>query len=524
MHLQAPHCPSCGAPLDVPEGVTRVTCPYCSCTLVVDHERISTRRGPRAPEPEDTHPPYPEPEATSWAHATTRFELSVIEQRVPEAKGEVFAGVPLEGERFALVSLRIIDKEGAGVAWPLEAAFTALKTSLENDGDPGLAGNLALEALCQKPFEHRLEAAVLLFEPRHMRVTPWAAGWAEGLVWASSEEGRAVKVGPHHGPLERKSLRERGSHFENGAPVFLAHDDVVVMASAGLVGRGGRGAGDGARVLYEVLNAHLGEAPLRVVTLVKNGFWPPFQRHVSSRPAPTGDVRVAAVRAVPRPLAERLPPSLTVETHRSRRYELSLLKQPGDLTRVLPLHDDRAVLVWLSGPALPAAALDTACAAVTAVLDRRQHGDNENPRQAGREALKALGTEDVQLAVIQLFDRHLRVKYFRHGWKQPVALGPRGWRGDSMQQFDGGGEATVAQGHRLFFPGAASYEGEHGLLEDLARVWPGGRASRLYEALLNHWKTRKTPVALEAVARAVCSDEPDAPLGGLALVTGLQDD
>ena len=60
-----------------------------------------------------------------------------------------------------------------------------------------------------------------------------------------------------------------------------------------------------------------------------------------------------------------------------------------------------------------------------------------------------------------LVDAFERVKYFRAGWKQPLGLSGRGVRdGSAGQQFDEGGEATVADGCRLFFPGGLQYEGQ----------------------------------------------------------------
>jgi len=433
--------------------------------------------------------------------------------------------VELADDRFALVSLRAVDRDGAPLAVALEGAFEALKSSLESDGDPGLAANLALEALCKRPFDHRLECSILLFEPRHMRVTPYGAG-TEGATWASGEEGRCVALDGHRQALERKALREAGDHFHNGRPILLASNDLVLLPSPGFVGKGARGYGDGLRALYDVANAHLGEEPLRVVTLAKNAFWEDFQRHRDSRPRPAGDVRLAAVRAIPPPLATSLPSQLKVTGLRSRRFELALLTSPGDQVRLLPLHGDRQVAVWLSPiqGALPPGAFDAACAAVLELLDRKDYGDNENPRRAGRDAYarmgEGLGPDQVRLAVVQLFDQHERVKYFRAGFKQPVSLGSRGVKADGMQQFDEGGEATVHEGHRLFFPGRLEYEGERSTAPQLAEVWTGGKASRLYEALFSHWKTNKTTAALEALARAALSDVPDADVAGMALVTG----
>ncbi|MFO0595521.1 MAG: hypothetical protein U0228_09460 [Myxococcaceae bacterium] len=527
VRLQAPHCPSCGAPIDVPVGAARVTCGYCNTSLVIDEERVSTRRPPPPPRPasDDDEAPFPEPDATLWAKVFPRFELSIIEQKIPQALPELFVGLELGDERFAFVSLRVVDKDGKPLAFDLQPAFDALRTSLEDDGDPGLAGNLALEALCQKPFDHRLECAVVLFEPRHMRVTSYAAGFASGLIWASGEEGRTITIDGNRAPLERKMLREASDHFSNSRPVHLAARDLVLIPSAGFMGRGARGYSEGPRVLHEVANAQLGEEPLRVVTLAKNAFWSEFQRHRRSVTAPVGDVRIAAVRAVSPPLATALPPGFVSKQFKSRRYELSVLARPGDALELVPLHSDRQVLVWLSstrGP-LPEGALQRALVPLKAVLDG-DTGDNENPRRAGREALEALqasGNDSLRLAVVQLFDQYERVKYFRHGWKQPLSLGNRGVRGDGMQQFDEGGEATVHEGHRLFFPGELVFEGQHSDAQHFATHWRGGKASRLYEALGAHWKTRKTERALQQLALAAVSDEPGASVGGLMLVTGV---
>lgn len=526
MRIQAPHCPSCGAPLEVPEGASRVTCGYCNSNLVIEAERVSTRRPKHVPHAseEDDETPYPEPDATLWAKVYPRFELSVIEQKIPQAVPELFAGLELGDERFAFVSLRVVDKDGRPLAHALDGAFEALRQSLEDDGDPGLAANLALETLCRKTFDHRLECAVALFAPKHMKVTTYSAGVSAGLLWASGEEGRTVSIDSHHGALERKMLRESSDHFSNGRVIQLAAGDLILIPSAGYLGRGARGYSEGPRVLNEIANAQLGEEPLRVVTLAKNAFWAEFQKQRRSINAPVGDVRLAAVRAISPPLATSLPDDVKPRSFRSRRYEVSGLVGAADAVELVPLHSDRQVLVWLSpvSGGLPEGALQTVVGAIKEVLDG-QTGDNENPRRAGREAIAALGLppDSVRLAVIQFFDAYERVKYFRHGWKQPLALGPRGVRGDGMQQFDEGGEATVHEGSRLFFPAALVYEGQHGEAGALANVWRGGKASRLYEALTLHWKTKKTERALQQLALAARSDEPDAPLTGLALVTGV---
>jgi LSD1 subclass zinc finger protein len=531
MRIQAPHCPACGAPLDVPLGAPRVTCGYCNTSLVIEEERVSTRRQrPEAPRPgteEDDEQPYPEPDATLWAKVFPRFELSIIEQKIPQAVPEHFAGLELGEERFAFISLRVVDKDGKPLAHDVSGAFEALRGSLEEDGDPGLAANLALEALCQRPFDHRLECAIALFEPRHMRVVTYAAGVSSGLLWASGEEGRTLSIDGHRGPLERKMLREAADHFSNGRVIHLAAGDLILIPSAGFMGRGARGYSEGARVLHDVANAQLGEEPLRVVTLAKNAFWVEFQRHRRSVTAPVGDVRVAAIRAIAPRLVSALPTDVAPRTLRTRRFELSVLSRQVDAVELVPLHSDRHVLVWLSPVkgGLPEGALQATLATVKAVLDG-ETGDNENPRQAGRDALAALEQsglprDAVRLCLIQCFDAYKRVKYFRHLWKQPLSLGQRGVRGDGMQQFDEGGEATVDEGHRLFFPGELVYENQHSVAESLATVWRGGKASRLYEALSVHWKTRKTEKALVQLAHAALSDEPKGSVGGLALVTGV---
>lgn len=534
VRIQALHCPSCGAPLDAAPGAPRATCAFCQAVLVVHEERVSTTRGVPPPaaerKPEDPVAPYPEPDVTLSNFVAPRFELSFLEQPIPGAPPEVFAGFELGDQRFALVYLRVVDEQGHGAPADLKAAFAALKESLEADADPGLAANLALEALCQKPFPHRLECSVALFEPRHMRVVLYNAGCRDAVFWASSEEGRAMTPGTPHDALERKFLREARDHFQNHPPVHLAAHDVIVMASAGFCGRGRGSSTNGVRVLTDTLNGQLGEEPLRVVTLAKNGFWEDFQehrrRHEKAELSPLGHVKLAAVRAVLPPQADALPDELTLHPLKSRKFELALLARPHDEFALVPLHADRQVLIWLSPVtgALPPQAFAKARAAIVDLLDRPDYGDNENPRQAGRNAYDALGVKPdaVRMAVVQLFDQYERVKYYRAGWKQPIGLGARGVRdGSAGQQFDEGGEATVNAGVRLFFPGTLKYEGQHGSPASFATVWSGGKASRLYEAFTQHWKTKKSNLALEKLARAARSDAPDSDLSGMLIVTGV---
>lgn len=519
MRLQAPHCPSCGAPIDVPVGVARVTCGYCQTSLVVEAESVSTRGHPRpAPAEPPEHPPFPEPDATLRNWAVPRFELSLIEQPIPESVPEIFAGFELPEERFCFLSMRLVDAEGAAVKAPLDAAFAAVKSSLENDGDPGLAANLALETLCTGPFQHRLEIAMALFDPSRMKVTPYAAGCREALAWASSEEGRTLVISGHSHPLERKSLRERGNHFENGRPLHLAANDLVLFPSPGFLGRGAKGYGNGLRSLTDTTNEHLGEEPLRVVTLAKNAFWEDFQKNVWSRPRPTGDVKLVAVRAVLPELATTTPPG-KLETFKTKKYEAAMLTQPGERLSLVPLPEERHALIWLAATVTDEE-WKRACDAVVAVLNPG-HRDNDNARDAGRAGLETLsGAPEARILVAHLSDQYQRVKWFRQGWKQPVQLGPRGVRGDGHQAFDEGGEATVHEGHRLFFPGTLAYEGQPGTAEQLAEVWRGGKASRLYEAFERHWKTKRSGPALEQLVRAATSDAPGS-FTGFALISGV---
>lgn len=503
----------------MPVGVSRVTCGYCQTSLVVEAEAVSTRgyHGP-PPAKEAKAPPYPEPEATLRNWAVPRFEVSLIEQQVPEAVPEIFAGFELPEQRFAFVSMRVADADGVPQPVPLTAAFDVLRESLEADQDPGLAANLALEALCRGAFSHRLEVAIALFDPARMKVTPYSAGCRDALAWASSEEGRTITISGHGGALERKSLRERGGHFDNGRAIQLAASDLVLFPSPAFFGRGTKGYGNGQRALHETANAHLGEEPLRLVTLAKNAFWEDFQKNVWSRPTPGGDVKLVAVRALLPELVTTAAP--TQQGFKTRCYECAVMAQPDDRLTLLPLEVDRHALVWLSATVTDEE-WKRCCDAVTQVLGRRD-GDNDNARDAGRRALETLtGAPNATVLVVHLSDRYRRVKWFRQTWKQPLQLGPRGVRTEgSHQAFDEGGEATVEEGSRLFFPGTLELAGHPSTAEQLAAEWPGGKASRLYEAFERHWKTKRSGPALERLWRAAVSDRPSSPLG-FALVTGL---
>lgn len=524
MRLQAFHCPSCAARLDINPGAGKVKCAYCGNSLLVEDNAVSSSAHAAHAGKSEEKPAYPEPGATLYTREAARFEMSVIEQKIPEGTPDRFTHIELGDERFALVYLRFVDANGAPVAGQLETPFQDLRQSLESDGDPGLAANVALDGLCRGSFANRMECAILMFEPRHMTMTAYNAGCRDAVWWVSNEEGRSICPNSYHDALERRMLREARDHFSNSSPVHLAAGDLFVAVSAGFAGRGGSGRWpSGISSLTEVLNDHLGEDPLRVVTLAKNAFWAKRNSWTDGG-APCGDVKIAGVRAIPPPLAAKIPGEGKIEVLRTRKYEIAHVKGPRDQAKLLPLHGDRQVFVWISPAAgeIPAGAFDAASRAILAVLDG-DTGDNDNPRCAGRDAYAAmkLSPAQVRMAVIQTLDIHGRVKYFRAGWKQPVALGPRGLKSDyGQQQFDEGGEATVHPGARLFFPGPLVYEGEHHLGESFGQTWEGGKASRLYEAMGDHWKTKRSDMALEKLALAAASDAKVADVVGMAVVTG----
>lgn len=510
MALRAYFCPCCGARLDPPSQRV-VACAYCDARLEADVEHV-TGQAPAA------EMAQPEARLSQWT--APRFEVSLLEQTL-EPSPELFIPVELPEDRFALVSLRVVDAKDRALEHPLP--LDAIRESLAEEPDPGLAANRALEWCCQQPqgFPHRLEVAILLFDPQRATLVAYSAGCQGSLWWMSSEEGRCIDAGDGRGPLERKTLREARDHFGNSRTLYLAGGDLVVLVSAGYAGRGGGAYSGGLYGLTEALNEQLGEDPLRVVTLAKNAFWE--KRAPAAREEPlAGPIRVAAVRVLPPPEAAA-PNAALIQRFGTRRFELAVFAGAGDHLELLPLHDERWVLLWLSDDGLEVAPSRSSAAreAVLEVLDRRDHADNENPREAGRRALERAG--GLSLQVIQLFDRWNRVKYFRSGFRQALALGARGLRDPaSMQQFDEGGEVTVGPGERLLFPGRLAYHGDAPTAEALAERWPGGKASRLYQALADHWKTPRAAAALELLARAALSDQPGSSAAGLGLVGGLR--
>jgi len=65
----------------------------------------------------------------------------------------------------------------------------------------------------------------------------------------------------------------------------------------------------------------------------------------------------------------------------TERFQLDLWANPLDAVEILPLHNQRWVLVWLSGDGLEIepGALQQVRERVLEILDRPDYGDNENP-------------------------------------------------------------------------------------------------------------------------------------------------
>src|SRR5690606_18923461 len=133
----------------------------------------------------------------------------------PEAGREVFAPVPLEGERFAIYYLRLVDEKGRSLPEDPAPATERLSASLQEDGDPGLAAWLALEAMAERGYCDGLELVITLFDPERARVLAYNAGCQESLWWVSHEEGRCVSFMTPHRVLERRMLRESRDYFSN---------------------------------------------------------------------------------------------------------------------------------------------------------------------------------------------------------------------------------------------------------------------------------------------------------------------
>ena len=512
--LNSLYCPGCGAPLD-PGEQTRFRCEYCNSVLQVHHRRIQQTEAPTDNPSGLDLPQLPLSELSS--SDSGRFELSVLEQAMPGSDPDGFFPLPLAQGRFALIYLRLIDEKGKTKIGDLPALTQVVRESLEDEEDPGLAAYHALESLFQRPFDGKLEVAIALFSPNRSSVTVYNAGCQSSLWWVSSEEGRVIDLFRAYPPLERKMLRQANDHFSNCPPCYLASNDLFVLVSAAYAGRGGGPYANGTRSLLDSLNQHLGEHPLRVVTLAKNAYWENLSPAAKDKPL-SGHLRVAAVRALPPPNSAPLGLEDRFRTFNFGPFETVFLSSPGESLSFHTLHDNRGCFIWTDTQDEPT--VDRMTQAVLEVLDRRDHGDNENPREAGRRALAQLENPQVRLLVLQLFPQWGRVKWFRSSWHQPLGLGPRGLKDVARaQMFDGGGEASLDERARMLFTGDLPLAGEAPDAQELARQWHGGKASALYDTLFAHWRTTKGERALSKIAQAVRADCPNATLSGLALVT-----
>lgn len=506
------HCPSCGAPVKGGEGKNLTTCEFCDCTLLISGRKITEQKTEQAAEGASAHTP---PSALI-AEEIGRFELSILEQLTEDSSPDGFAGLALPAERFALIFLRVTDAQAQTIGQDYHSLLERLKASLVEHEDPGLAAYELLEFLSDQLADFRLEVQIVLFEPKTSSVLVYNAGGLRSIYWVSGEEGRVIDVFQSYPVLERKMLKMSRDHFSNSKPVYLSGSDLLVAVSAAYAGRGEGPYSDGTGALVRSLNEHLGEQPLKVVTLAKNAFW--NERSPAAKEQPIkGPLRVVAVRVKPSvALREWSPESLRVVA--GEQFEIACHAPAVDFLDLVRLHNNRQVFLWFCAADFTPEEYDLGKRAVLELLDRPDYGDNENPRRAGREAAQAIGHGGRFLLVL-LLNEYGRTKWYRQGWAQPLGVGPRGL-GDppSAQSFDEGGEATVPEGARQFFPGSLPFYRKPSRAEDLAEAWTGGKASALYQALFGHWRTPDTARALARFLQAAESDCPDAALDGCCLI------
>lgn len=506
--LRAFYCPCCGARLD-PPGSRRVVCAYCDAQLQAEPEFIS-----------ESQPQRYEFSSRLSQNRTARFEMSWLHQRVCEHELDKLHFESL-GERYsALIYLRRCDGQGKSQAGPLP--LEPLLESLRAYRDPGLAAHQALEWLCEQPqgFSQKLECAICLFDEERSRVTVYSAGCRDTIYWLSNEQASVTDLAGYQDALERKMLAEERDNFSNQRPRPLAAMDAVVVVSAGYAGRGDGSYASGTSVLVQELRELLGEDPLRLVTLAKNAFWekrPP----AAYEEDPSNSLHVVAVQARPNQAAAS-PTNFPLVSLGTAAFELAAWSGPDDFLELLPLHDQRQVLVWASndGLAWTSQQSDLLRQTILEVLDQPHHGDNENPRVAGRLARERVPFS--KLVIIQCFDRYQRVKYYRVQQPHPVYLAPRqGQNSSNLMAYDEGGEVSLDPGARLLFLGCP-LSGEPLSMNDLAEIWPGGKASSLHLSLTKLWTTPPGQAALQKVLTAVVGDGIKAA-PGYFLVTSRPD-
>jgi hypothetical protein len=493
--LRAFYCPCCGARLEPPRQRV-VACEYCDARLQAEPESIVEDVSGETPTE------FPS-ELRQARHG--RFEMSWLRQRVVDQELDVLHFSELGDGVGALVYLRRCD--GKGVSQPGALPLEPILESLGAYRDPGLAAHRGLEWLCEQPqgFSHHLECCICVLDSGRSVAQIYTAGTPRSLYWVSNELASVSDVGGYQPALERKMLLEARDHFSGQPDCALAAYDALVFVSAAYAGRGDGPYADGSGALSQELQNQLGEDPLRLVTLAKNAFWQ--KRAPAARDAvPGNSLHVVAVQARPSEAAAdfRMP---ALELLSSRKFETAAWNGPEDFYELLPLHGDRNVVVWASNDGLPWSneARGALREALLAVLDRKDHGDNENPREAGRRALEKVAM--TRLAVIQLLDCYGRVKYFRSGMPHPIYLAPRGHgqNASSIMAYDEGGEVTLDKGSRLLFLGRQL--GAQALnLPSLAEHWPGGKASNLYWTLCKLWTTPPAAAALQKVLKAIAGD------------------
>lgn len=545
--VSAAYCPNCAALLSFEPGAQHVTCSYCDASLMMDTGRVTHQRAGASAGgsggSQASVEPIVQPDPSLFVRDAPRFRTRIIEQEAPKAgtaPSDLFRTVELEEDRFAIVSLRCVDDESKPMPMDLESAFEVLSESLGDDGDPGLAANLALEELSQKPQFRKLECAIALLDPARTTAQVYSAGTRDAVFWVSTEEARPIVAGTNHRALERADLAKAGSHFDNSKVWSLAAKDLLVFASFGYLTDEAMGS-NFPRLMTQTLREHLAEDPQRIVTLIKNGFWEERESGRSADKPLAGDLRIAAVGARLADVdAAEAAPAPTIEVFKTRHYHVAIQRAASppdaaaeeslslDGVRLWPLSDDRHGLIWVqSAEGISTEVLDAAQGAAHAVMGSAT-GSFDNAREAGRHAVQAvvatagLDLSQLKVLVMHLSDEYKRVKFFARGWKAPITLGSRGIKPEyEQQQFDEGGECTIKENGRLFFPGGLAYEGNVIKAQDFSERWYGGKSSHLYEALRLHWRTRKSEKALMKILRAAAADTSSDAVHGLALVTGV---
>lgn len=530
VRVYSPHCPNCAAALSFDPSASSVDCDYCSATLILDLGRVTYRRT-RAPRvstgPEETEEgaqllPIDQPDPSLVTRDAARFSLRILEQKRADPSPEIFRSVELDGMRFAVATLRCVDEDENPIVLDLTSAWNVLAESLTDDGDPGLAVNLALEEISRNPKFKKLQAAVALLDPERTTALVYCAGIRDGVMWVSTEEARPIYAGPAHQALEKSDLAKSGDQFDNGRELQLAALDLIVMTSFAylrdpVIGR------NGASAMTNTLRENLAEDPERVVTLIKNAFWEARDKRGDDERDIAGDIIVAAVGARLAAPEVEVDATKSIEALETSRFAIALQRQPGDMVALRPLDENRHGFVWAAAKdgALATEAFEELCEGVYAVLGKMGHGDFDNPRAAGRAGLARMGaaTEGLSVLVAHLSDEHRRLKYFTKGWKAGAMIGARSIKSNGgQQQFDEGGELSLGDNERILFPGELPYEGQVLRAEDLSERWYGGKSSHLYEALRLHWRTRKCEKAL---AKLVAAARADVGAQGTVRALGL---